>query len=237
MEKLKQWVALTVLGVIAIMAAGWFLLVSPKKSEASDLNAQAVSKEAANSQLVTKLTMLKAQAKDLPRQQAALAAVAAKIPDNSAMPGLIRALNKAASDANVELVSLAPGVPTPLTAAPAAVRPAAATPVAVTPLAAAPVSAASGISAGTLNSISVTLSVVGGYFQVEQFLDRLETLQRAFKVSGVTMAPGDNPVKSGGSTGSSAAATGRSLAVTVTGSVYSATGRVINTANVPATSK
>ncbi len=37
MDKLKQWVALTVVGVLAIVAAGWFLLVAPKHSEADDL--------------------------------------------------------------------------------------------------------------------------------------------------------------------------------------------------------
>lgn len=236
MDKVKQWVALTVVGVIAILAAGWFLLVSPKRSDASDLNAQAAAKQASNALLITKLAMLKAQAKDLPAQQAALAAVAAKVPDNPAMPALIRALSKAADSAGVELVSIAPGTATPV-AAPAAAR-AAVTPAAVgaaarpaAATAAAPVST----TAGTLSSISVALNVVGGYFQVEQFLDGLESLQRAFKVGSISMTPGANPVKP--SAGAPAAATGRSLTAAITGLVYLAPGRVTTAASVPTTAK
>lgn len=253
MDKLKQWVALTVVGVIAILAAGWFLLVSPKRSDASDLDAQAQAKQAANAMLLTKLATLKAQAKDLPRQQAALAAVAAKIPDNPAMPALIRSLSKAAASAGVELVSIAPANVTPVVSTARTGAPVTPTvgsaPVAtssgtsaapVTPSAGSAAGSAAGSSAtaGTLSSISVTLSVVGGYFQVEQFLDGLESLQRAFKVGSISMAPGDNPVKpaTGTSTGTSAAASGRSLTAAITGLVYLAPGRA-TAASVPTTAK
>jgi type II secretory pathway pseudopilin PulG len=43
MDKLKQWVVLTVVGCMAVLAAGWFLLISPKKAEAADLVAQTAS--------------------------------------------------------------------------------------------------------------------------------------------------------------------------------------------------
>ena len=48
MDKLKQWVALTVVGCLGIMAAGWFLLVSPKRTEAAEIREQAVAQESAN---------------------------------------------------------------------------------------------------------------------------------------------------------------------------------------------
>lgn len=247
MDKLKQWVALTVLGVVVILAAGWFLLVSPKRSDASDLNAQAAAKQSANAMLITKLATLKAQAKDLPKQQAALAAVAAKIPDNPAMPALIRSLSSAAASAGVELVSIAPATATVVQTArtgAATVTPAAAgAPVSTSAAGAATVARPTGagaggtaaaLGAGTLSSISVTLNVVGGYFQVEQFLDGLESLQRAFKVGSISMAPGDNPVKP--HTGTPAATTGRSLTAAITGLVYLAPGR-ISTGSVPTTAK
>jgi len=40
MDKLKQYVTFTVLGCLVVLAAGWFLLVSPKRSEAAELRAQ-----------------------------------------------------------------------------------------------------------------------------------------------------------------------------------------------------
>jgi hypothetical protein len=66
MDKVKQFVALTVVGALAILAAGWFLLVSPKRTEASDLREQAATQQSANAGLETQLARLKSQAKDLP---------------------------------------------------------------------------------------------------------------------------------------------------------------------------
>ena len=55
MDKLTQWIALTVLACFGILAAGWFLLISPKKAEATDLQAQIVSQESTNAGLRTQL--------------------------------------------------------------------------------------------------------------------------------------------------------------------------------------
>lgn len=228
--KMKQWVALSAVGVLAILAAGWFLLVSPKRGEAAKVRADVATQQGTNSSLQTQLAMLKAQAKTLPQQQATLARVAAKIPDNPALPALIRALSKAADDVGVELVSMAPGAPT--AAAPGAAtagRPAAATPVApaatgaapVTGLAAAPAPAS--FSPGVLTTIPLSINVVGGYFQIEQFFDRLENLARATKVTGFTMSPGANPMKPQSS--NQATATGNTLTTAVTANVYMAVGR------------
>ncbi|MGB8649505.1 MAG: hypothetical protein WCD35_02465 [Mycobacteriales bacterium] len=228
MDKLKQWVALTVVGVLAVGAGGWFLVISPKRSEAADVRSRVEQEANANNSLQTQLVMLKAQQKNLPQQQAKLAAAAAKIPDNPSLPSLIRALSKAADDTGVELVSLSPGMPTAVAAAPgaAAVQPAGAAPAGA---AAAPSGASAssiGSGAGTLQSISVTLNIAGGYFQAEQFFDRLENLSRAFKVTNFTMAPGGSPLKPA----AGAASASNSLTVAINGSVYMASGR---TSTVP----
>lgn len=225
-SKLKQWVALTAVGVIAVVAAGWFLLISPKRSEASDVRAQVASQESTNSGLQTQLAMLKAQQKTLPAQQAKLALVAAKIPDNPALPALIRALSAAADDAGVELVSMAPGAPATVVAAAAPARLGAAAPgtppagAGATTLSSA---ASAGYAPGVLTTIPMSLNVVGGYFQVEQFLDKLENLARAAKVTALSLAPGANPLKTG--TAGAAVDTGKTLTATVTANVYMAVGR------------
>ena len=206
MDKLKQWVALTMLGVIVIAAA--------------EVRTKAAQQVSANSALQTQIQVLKSQAKELPAQQAKLAAVAAKIPDNPALPTLIRALTVAATDAGVELVSLAPGQPAALAAA-APVAPVAAP--AATGNAAVVAPAAAGSSAGVLQSIGLSINVVGSYFQVEQFLDRVESLSRALKVTAFTVAPGSNPLKP--TVGQVSADTGSSLNASITGTVYMASGR------------
>lgn len=229
MDKLKQWVALTVVGVLVILAAGWFLLVSPKRGEAAEVRLQADQKASENSTLSNKITMLKAQAKELPKQQARLAAVAAKIPDNPALPALIRALTAAADDAGVELASLAPSTPTAVAAAPASAAVVAAPGTAAAPSTTPAGASATGASsvagtAGTLQAITLQINVVGGYFQIEQFFDKVENLSRAMKVGSLTLAPGSNPVRPAAQ-GTTTSDPGRVLAANITGTVYMATGR------------
>jgi Tfp pilus assembly protein PilO len=217
MEKVKQYVVFTVLGCLVVMAAGWFLLVSPKRTHAAELRDQAATQVSANAELETKLAMLKAQAKDLPKQQAKLAAVAGKIPDNPALPALVRALTTAATSAGVELVSLTPSAPAVVGAAAPAAAP-------VAPAAGARPAAprAASAAAGQLAQIPVTLNVVGGYFQVEQFVAALENLPRSMRVTALTMAPGTNPLKT---TTGTPVDDGRSLATTITAQVFMAANR------------
>lgn len=230
MDKMKQWVALTVVGCLGIMAAGWFLLVSPKKAEAADIREQAAGQEATNQGLRTKLEVLKAQAKDLPKKQADLARVAAKIPGDPGLPALIRALTAASTSAGVELVSVTPSEPAPVVAAAVAPAAAPAAPAgapapgpaedAAAPAAAAP--AAAPATAGALAGIPIAINVVGGYFEVSQFLANLENLPRAFRVTELSIAPGTSPTDKSESTSRN---DGSSLTSTITGSVYMAANR------------
>ena len=222
MDKLKQWVALTVLGCTAVLAGGWFLLVGPERTEAADLRLQAASAESGNQSLRTQLSVLKAQAKDLPQQKAKLAAIAAKIPDNPALPSLIRALDAASTDAGVELLSIAPSAPAPVVAAVAA-APVAPDAPAPADAPAAPVAApAAPAGAGLLQSVPLVIDVVGGYFEVQQFVGDLERLSRALRITSLALAPGTSPVAGQSAAGS--AQDGRSLKATLTGEVFLVSG-------------
>jgi type IV pilus assembly protein PilO len=237
MDKMKQWVALTVVGVLAVLAAGWFLLVSPKRSEAADVRTKVTAEQSKASSLQTQLAMLKTLAKNLPQQQAKLAAVAAKIPDNPALPALIRGLSAAADSAGVELTSLAPGQPAPVaavTTAPAtSARPGTAGSTGTSPTGATSAAAVGTAVAGTLQAIPLTVTVVGSYFQVEQFFDQVESLARAFKVTGFTLGQGNNPVKPPAA--SAPANDGRVLQASVTANVYMALGRLTTAPSTTAT--
>ncbi|MEO6205980.1 MAG: type 4a pilus biogenesis protein PilO [Mycobacteriales bacterium] len=214
MDKMKQFVVMTVVASLAILALGYNFLVAPKKATANDLRAQTEAQVSANAQLRTELTVLKGQAKELPKQQAKLAAVAARIPDNPALPALIRALTTASTAAGVELVSVAPGAPAPATVAAGA-------PVSA-PAAGAASAAAPASDSGTLAVIPLAINVVGSYFQVEQFVSNLENLPRSLRVGILTLSPGSNPL----STSKTAAVDdGRVLATTVTAQVFMAANR------------
>lgn len=241
MDKVKQWVALTVLGAIVLMAGGWFLLVDPKREEAADLQAQAATQVATNQTLAVELEVLKAKAADLPKKQADLAKVAAKIPTNPALPALVRALTAASTTAGVELVSVTPGAPVaevPAATAPvAAPETEAAAPDPAASAAPAPVGAAAvaPAPAGVLALIPITINVVGDFYEVEQFLANVEALPRALRVNNLTVAPGTSPTA--GESASTSTEDGRSLTTTITGSVFMAAGAAPATAVVapPAT--
>jgi Tfp pilus assembly protein PilO len=185
MTRIQQWAAGTVVALLVIVAAGWFLAISPQKHKVSNLGAQSASQEQANSGLKTKLAELTAQMSAVPSEEAAVAAVTQRIPDDPDMPNYVRALTTIAGQTGVELVSIAPTVPGAVAVAAAAV-PAV---TAATPSASA-AAAAPAAPAVSLQSITVALTVQGGYFQIQQFTAALQRLARATVLSSVSIAPG-----------------------------------------------
>jgi Tfp pilus assembly protein PilO len=178
MTDTRKWSALAAVLVVAIFAAGWFLLVSPKRGDAAEIRQQAVTKAQANSRLQEQIAMLQEQLKDLPQQQATLASLRTKIPNNPALPALIRDLTAAGKKAGVSIDSMAPSAPAALVAAPAA---------AVTATGAAGKSSAPAAPAAppqTLYQVPLALNVTGSYFELEHFLSKLESNPRSLLVSG-----------------------------------------------------
>lgn len=175
MTETRKWSAAAVVLIVAIVAAGWFLLVSPKRTAAADLQAKTVSQEGTNTSLEQKLQQLKAQQADLPQKRARLAAITTKIPSNPALPSLIRDLTAAGRKIGVSIDSMAPSAPLAVTAAaPGAV-------------AAAPAPAAAAAATDALYQVPLTMNVTGSYFELEQYVSKLEGLKRSFLVTGFTL--------------------------------------------------
>lgn len=210
MTKLKQLWLLTALASIAALAGGYFLLVSPKASKAEALRQETATVEEQNKSLKTQIEMLQRQKKDLPRQQAELERFAKKIPNNPALPALIRALSDAADNSGVSLESMAPGVPVAV-GAPAA---------AVTPTAATAASASAVPTSIPLASIPISLKVVGDYSEVSQFFSEIERLPRAFLVNGFTITRGGETVGPAGALPGGASLNTRALSVQLKGTLY-----------------
>jgi type IV pilus assembly protein PilO len=178
MTETRKWSAAAAVLIVAIVAAGWFLLVSPKRSDAADLKAQTATQENDNVALQQKLEELKAQQADLPEQRARLAEIASKIPGNPALPSLVRDLTAAGRKVGVSIDSMAPSAPVAVaTAAPGVVAPAPA-----------PAASATGTT-DTLLQVPLTLKVTGSYFELEQYVNKLEGLKRSFLVTGFNIEP------------------------------------------------
>ena len=194
MTATRKWSALAVLLVAAIFVASWFLLIAPKRSEAAGLRTQTSEQDAANERLVQQLEVLKAQAQDLPKQEAFLAQIRRQVPDNPALPALIRDLTAAAKKSGVELVSLAPSLPEAVVSPVVAVAPT----TTASPAPSSTTSTATGVVTApvappVLYRVPIIVKTSGSYFETEQFLNRVEGLKRSFLVNGFTLtnAPTD----------------------------------------------
>jgi type IV pilus assembly protein PilO len=190
----RKWSLMAAVLVAAIFAASWFLLIAPKRSEAAQLRTETVSQEDANERLVQQLAVLKAQQADLPEQRATLEVLKTQVPDDPALPTLIRNLTSAGRKVGADITSLAPSPPTLLTGPAAAAVPTTTTTDTSTattsdtttgtttdPAAAVPTPSAQ------LYQVPLSLTVQGSYFELEQFIERLEKLKRSFLTSGFTI--------------------------------------------------
>lgn len=165
MTRTRKWVSGTAVLVLIVLVAGWFLLISPKKSQAASLQTQALGQQATNDGLRAKVAQLKAEAALTPQQEAKLALFRQRVPETPAEPALVRRMSAIAKQANVQFEAFTVVNPTGVNVpnAPAAERDT------------------------VLQQMTVTLTVEGSYYAAERFLNLVEGLQRVTIVSGVNI--------------------------------------------------
>ncbi|MCW2751894.1 MAG: hypothetical protein JWR83_3004, partial [Aeromicrobium sp.] len=229
MANIRKLVALAVAAALAIVAAGYFLLVSPKNAEAADLETQAAKETSTQDGLRQQIAMLTSDERHEAAYQAQLTSLKVHMPDQTDEPSFLREVVTAADSANVRLNDITPGAPTapsaqsvaPKPVATAAAGDAGATPAAssAVPAAAAPVDPSLGLSV-----IPVSLHISGTYSEVEDFLLRLTRLHRAFLVQNVqlSIAASVAPATAAGAAAPVTQTYSGRLDAAITGSVFSA---------------
>jgi len=189
MTKIRQWTALTVIAVLLVFAAGWFLLIKPQRSKAATLRTQAVSQQQSNQVLQTQIAALQQEQKNLPQQQQILEQFSRQVPNGASEPTLIRQLSAAATGSGVDLVSLAPGQATLVSAA---------TSTSTSLQQAAP-------TGNQLAELPVTIAIDGSYPNVESFFQSVEKLPRSVLVTGWSLCPTNSSASSATSSSASCA--------------------------------
>jgi Tfp pilus assembly protein PilO len=191
MANARKLVALTAFAVIAIVAAGYFLVVSPKNAAAADLRAQADKETTSQGQLKAQIAMLTQDEKHAAQYQAQLAALKLHMPDGTDEPSFIREVYKAADASTVDLTDVTPGLPV----APSITAQVAPKPTATDTGTSSPSATSSGPPAPaavnpllSLSVIPVAMTVSGTYDEVKDFLDRVSRFRRAYLVSGVNLS-------------------------------------------------
>lgn len=174
MTRLRQLWLLTAVGSVLVLAAGYFLLISPKNKEAAALRSDTETQESVNKQLKSQIDMLNKQKKDLPAQQAKLARFGRLIPPNPSLPSLTRAFSDAADNSGVELKAINPTLPDYTKGKDLKTR------VELPGRVAGP-------NGSTLADIPIQVKVEGSYSQLTQFFTEVEELTRALLVQGFSV--------------------------------------------------
>jgi hypothetical protein len=168
---------------LLILAAGALLLVRPKQQAVAEARADRNAAAAESQALGDQIRALEALKADEAALQAEARQARAEFPSTPNLPALIDALQDAASQAGVDLASVAPSAPKPSTDRP------------------------------ELAEITTTVAVTGGYFQIEDFLAKVENLVNGADPGGVpprSVLVRSVDVSGGGTSGSAPATPGAS---------------------------
>jgi Tfp pilus assembly protein PilO len=201
----RLWILGGVVGVVLVLAVGWFFMVSPKYDEASTLNDQAATTSDQVTLLQRRLTELRKQNENLPTYLAQLAQEHAALPSTSGLSDLLREL-QTAGDASGAAVS------------------------GVTVGGVADVSA----SGSKLYALPLTLTVTGSVQQLRTFLVQLQQVQpRAVLITGASLSTADTNATGGGSSAAPSSAATSSLSLSMKAFVAAGAGDVVVTPSVP----
>jgi Tfp pilus assembly protein PilO len=178
-----KWYAGAAAASVAVLGAGWFLLVSPQQTTAADITAQTQNVVQQNLAAEQQIAALKAEFKDLPQLQSQVAAIRTKIPQAPQEPALIRAISTAASKAGLTLDSMTFQVPQAIVGGGAAAPTTGGLNAFSTP--------------GQVSQVGVTMQLKGSFADTRLFLNSLESMQRAMLITGVDIARGGQSTEAG----------------------------------------
>ncbi|HLL66663.1 MAG TPA: hypothetical protein VK453_13110 [Micromonosporaceae bacterium] len=108
----RIWVIGGAVSVVAVVAMGWFFLIGPQLSEASDLRSQAAESDTRIAGLEQRLTELRKQNEDLPRYQAQLAVDQQALPSTPSSADFLREFQVTGRRTDVVVSGITVGAPT-----------------------------------------------------------------------------------------------------------------------------
>jgi len=162
----RRQIAIAAAVAVGVTALFFFILLKPKMSEISKTRDDVQAARAQAAGLDTQIAHLQDVKKNATETAAQLAALSQFLPSTPDLPGFIRLVQDAATRSGLDLQSIAPSPPADLPG-----------------------------STG-VQVISVTLTAQGGYFRIEDFLARLEQLERAVTVRSLALAPSQSAISS-----------------------------------------
>jgi len=111
----RIWIFAGAAVIVVLAAAGWFLLISPKYTEAADIRAQADTTRTQQLTLKRKLSELQKQSTQLAEFQAVLKKNQQALPSGSGVPDFLRQLQSSGDSADVIVSNVTVAPPTLVT--------------------------------------------------------------------------------------------------------------------------
>lgn len=170
----RQTALLAALAAILIVVLGFVFVVQPRRNEIADVKDQIEEVQTAQRTTETQIAALQDVRARSPELEAELAAGNAVIPEVAALPAALRQLQVAADDSGVTLATISAARPERVTDTPD--------------------------SPPELARINLSLTVTGGYFQIVDFLRRIEDpliTPRGVLWGSLSLAPETYPTLTG----------------------------------------
>jgi len=192
----------TILLMIVLVVAGWFLVAQPQLAAAATANTALSGVQTEITRTQATIAQLRSQQKDLPKLEKQLAALRTSIPATAAASSFIDGLNALAASAGVTLTSIsvsdgvaytapapaaATGAPAPGSTPEPSASPTPAAPV--VPTGWAPKSDPR-ITGSNFVAIPVSISTVGDWNATLSFFHKLQSGKRLFLVAGFSTDTG-----------------------------------------------
>ncbi|MEZ0163694.1 type 4a pilus biogenesis protein PilO [Kineococcus sp. LSe6-4] len=170
-SKDTAWIAGAGVLALLVLAATYFLLIAPKRTEAADIADQTAAVAQSNAAIEQKTAQLKSQFTTLGDKEAEVAAIRATMPADAQVPALLRQLQSYADSAGLTLTNVAPGTPSAFGAKDGAVP---------------------GTGGTTVVDVPLTVTTSGSFTQTELFLKNVQAdMGRYFLVDNVSLQAGD----------------------------------------------
>jgi len=171
---------LGVAAMVLVLVAGAMLLVRPVRESTSQARDDERAARRESQTLQDQIRVLQSLQANEATLREQAAKALAEFPPTPALPGLVNALQNLADKAGVELASVSPSTPKPSSLHP------------------------------QLAEITTQLNVTGGYFEIQDFLSRLEDLikgaDRSSRIPSRSLLVNSVSISAGGATGSGTAA-------------------------------
>lgn len=146
--------------LIVIALVSFFFVFSPQSAKIAQAKADTEAAEGKVAKLKLQLAHLEALQKDAPRLREKATVLDAAAPNDPQLAQFILQVQDSANASGIEWLAISPSPPAGNAAVPG------------------------------LSEVSISMNVTGGYFQVQDFIVRLETLSRAVKIGTLNLSAG-----------------------------------------------